>query len=156
MKDRVWRDMLTAEFNVEYLDQISRKFSRRERNIKIFLACTSSATVAGWSIWTPHPWVWQGLSAISAIIAVASPILDHKGLQERIRRTRTGWHELVFAYRALWPDLDSEAHDEHLHYRIEELERRFIKVSEEDIALPRDEQLMRVAQKQVLHRRGYQ
>ena len=72
----VWEAMLDADLNFRYWDHLSRRYSAWDKYTKIFLAIMSSSAVAGWRIWNEVDILWKGLSAVSAVTAIALPILN--------------------------------------------------------------------------------
>jgi len=132
---------------------MARKYNRRERNVKMVLAVTSSATVASWTIWLDFGWIWKSLSGASAILAVLLQILDLKGTLDAVRRMRTEWHELFFSYRSLWEQIDrTDRPVDSLLDRLLELERRVVRVSENEYLVEVDDQLRRQCQETVLRK----
>src|SRR2546423_763950 len=69
---------------------------------KIFLAVTSSSTVATWGFWTDVAWLWKSLSAISAVLAVALPILDWNRKLSELSDLHGRWVQIRNEHENLW------------------------------------------------------
>ena len=146
--------MLDGEMNDRYWRYQAARYAKREKTVKIFLAITSSGTVAGWALWHGAPVVWQVLSGVSALLAVALPILDFTGQVERASDLRERWWSLTAEYRRLWAEIDSGT-AALISRRIQALEQRekeMVKV--EAKYFNRDETLINKCQDEVLKARG--
>ena len=153
MKISVWRSMLDADMNVRYWKYLTQRYVKRDRGFKIFLALTSSGTVAGWSIWNSIPLLWQILSGLSAIIAIISPILNYQKMIESISDLSGKWWELKTEYETFWRKaqkaIDEKFEAEYCNVKIKENE-----LTKKETQLPQDMKLLKKCQKEVLHVRG--
>jgi hypothetical protein len=105
----VWDALLTADMNVRYWNQISYRYSRNDTWTKIFLAATSSSTVATWGFWAQISWVWKSLSAVSALLAVALPILNWNKKVSAIADLHGRWIQIRNEHETLWRRMESGA-----------------------------------------------
>ena len=101
----IWNSSLTAELNVRYWDSLCRRYYLIDRYVKIFLAVTSSSTVAGWGFWKEMKILWQILYGISTITALALPILDLRGKIQLMARVGEKWAQILSQYDILILDL---------------------------------------------------
>jgi hypothetical protein len=76
MRKSLWYSMLDADMNARYWSYLSRRYSNRDKYSKIFLALMSSGTVASWGFWSDMQIIWKILSACSALLAIALPIIN--------------------------------------------------------------------------------
>jgi hypothetical protein len=153
-RSEVWRGMLDAEMNGRYWRARASGLAQREKLLKIFLAVTSSATVAGWTVWRGIPPIWQVLSGLSATIAVALPILDYTSQIERASDLRRDWREVAGKYNRLWAELNANL-DGPVAGRLQELqakEAEMVKIESKHFA--RNVALIRKSQHEVLVARG--
>jgi hypothetical protein len=150
----VWERLLDAEMNDRYWRDRAAIYATREKGLKIFLAITSSGTVAGWVVWQNFHLLWQVLSGMSALLAIALPILDYTGQVERASDVRKGWWELTTEYNRVWVriDLDTDASIQEKTLPLEAKELNLVKI--ESRYFSRDETLIRKAQQDVLRARG--
>jgi len=150
----VWDSMLDGEMNDRYWRHRAAVYASREKALKIFLAITSSGTVAGWAIWQNAHWAWQGLSSISALLAVALPFLDYAAQIERASDLRKGWWKLATEYNRLWAGIDSNS-DARIEEQVRPLKAKEVEMSKiESKFFPRDEALILRCQKDVLRAKG--
>jgi hypothetical protein len=153
MRKLIWKSMLDADMNVRYWQYLTQRYVIHDRNIKIFLAVTSSGTVAGWSIWNQIPYLWQILSGISALVAIISPILNYQRLIESTSDLSGKWWELMRHYEFIWLRVKNGKTNKNL-----ENEFTKIKVKEEDLVkketkLVQDLKLLKKCQVEVVHSR---
>ena len=150
-----WKAMLDADLNVRYWDHKSRRYSAWDKYTKIFLAVMSSSTVASWGIWDEIDLLWKGLSAISAVTAIALPILDWQRKIGEMSNLKAKWSRISRAYENLWEDLllgpiSTELVEEYRRIRNE------MEGEEDNTApdLPHDKKLIRRCRDEVLESRG--
>jgi hypothetical protein len=100
--------MLNADLNARYWTHLFDRYSAYEKWSQLFLAFTSSSTVAAWTLWSSRPTLWKVLSALSTLAALALPILNWRKLVPEIADQRARWIELRSAYEALWFDVEKD------------------------------------------------
>ena len=64
IRKAIWDGRLGADFNKRYWNHLIRRYSKRDKYTKIFLATMSSSTVASWGIWDEIDLLWKSLSSI--------------------------------------------------------------------------------------------
>jgi hypothetical protein len=110
--------------------------------------------VAAWAIPQIVHYVWQGLSGVSALLAMAMPFLAYTGQVERASELRKGWWELTAEYKRLWACISST--DASIDEQIKPLKAKEVEMSKiESKFFTRDENLIREYQKDVLRAGGY-
>lgn len=142
MEKTAWKSLLDAELNVRYWKYITRRYYNREIFLKIFLAVISSGTVASWSIWGELPEIWKVLSAFSAIIAIALPILNYQKLIETTSDLSSKWYELKIEYEDHWTKLRNNGNSESIYNLYKETKTKEITLSEKETKLPHDKRLI--------------
>lgn len=106
-KRAVWNSMLDADMNGRYWKYLTERYSKRETSLKIFLAIMTSSTVAGWGIWEGNVLIWKYLSAFSALLAIALPILNYPKRIESMSELAGIWGELRIGYENMWLDISN-------------------------------------------------
>jgi hypothetical protein len=102
LKKAVWNSMLDADMNARYWKYLVERYSSRETILKIFLAVMASGTVAGWGIWDQYEIIWKVLSSVSALLAIALPILNYSKVIESMSELAGKWGELRIEYEDMW------------------------------------------------------
>jgi hypothetical protein len=153
MRQLLWDSMLDADMSVRYWGYMARRFSKRELAIKVFLALTSSGAVAGWTLWAAYPGLWHFFSGVSAVTAIALPILDYSGKVATMVELRGKWSELSTLYDQMWARYGSNAAgpppDQIAPLKLKEAE-----LSKQSAVLPSDTKLMLKCQAEVRRARG--
>jgi len=153
LEGRVWESMLDADMHVRYWRYLAQRYRSHDKVAKIFLAITASSTVAGWAIWTQHPTAWQILSGLSAVIAVALPIMKWSEEMQVTAVLYGEWNQLRTSYEQLWGKLDRMDQSE-AEKALEGLETRETKLSTSEITLPYSRKLLKQCQDEVKQSRG--
>lgn len=94
--------MLDADMNARYWKYLVSRYVQRDRALKVFLALMASGAVAGWGLWIAVPWLWKTLSSISAVVAIALPVLNYQTAIEKMSSLAGKWGELRIEYEDLW------------------------------------------------------
>src|SRR5262245_37407928 len=108
LRKSVWESLLGADLNMRYYRNLVDRFRSADIGTKVFLACMSSGTVAGLAIWTDsdkYPVcvsVWKALSGLSAILAVALPILNYTKKVESAARLCVEYADVLRESELLW------------------------------------------------------
>jgi hypothetical protein len=76
--------MVEARVHICYLHYYAASSSRWENCINIFLAVTSSGSIAAWAIWREVTFLWPGLIAASQSITAIKPFLPFKERQRAV------------------------------------------------------------------------
>jgi hypothetical protein len=78
MINLLWERMLEADLNQRYYAELATDYRRDDMNLKILIALMSSGSVAALAFWKETIWshIWELLTALTTIAAVASPILN--------------------------------------------------------------------------------
>jgi hypothetical protein len=152
--------MLNAQTSVRYYQCLTDRFRDRDTFTKIFLAATSSSTVAGWAIFTDaatYPRLvvtWKLLSGLSALLALALPILGFPKKVEAAARLSGEYAEISKDYEMLWLVVDDLPNEQILN-TIKQLSQKEFKLTAIERELPTNEiSLIRKCQEQVIHSRG--
>lgn len=104
----LWESMLDIDMNYRYFGYLCRKYNNIELAAKIFVAITSSVSITSWSIWNKsESWIsfqllWQILTGISALIAVAIPILNYSKLIDKMSNLRSSYFAILNEYEIVW------------------------------------------------------
>lgn len=149
----LWDSMLDADMNVRYWDHLNRRFYKRDKNVKIFLAIMASGTVASWGILIDIPILWKFLSGISAVTAIVLPIVDWPksiGVMSKLKRK---WMEIQYDYEELWSKRRMLNQNQLLKEH-NKIKRKELRVSEMETNLPNDKKLLIKCQEEVLKSRG--
>ena len=77
MKTQIWSILCDLKFKEYCIGLLISKFQKIDRNINIFLALTSSGSIAAWVIWKEYPIFWGGIIAVSQVISAIKPYFPY-------------------------------------------------------------------------------
>lgn len=156
LKRVLWIAKLDSDFNERYWRLVTEKYTRRDFSLKLFLAVTTSGTVAGWSFWAEYPIVWQSLSALSAVASIASPLLAYGKKVEAAASHAGKWVDLRIRYNELWESWLSNVDHIVLNQEHMKLKNTAIELasSEPGMKISMDNILSKRAQHEVLRANG--
>jgi hypothetical protein len=154
MEKALWNAMLDADMNVRYWRCLAQRYTKRDRYIKIFLALSSSGTVASWAFWSEWSLVWKILSGLSAAIATASPILNYPGLVESLSFLSGKWWDAKKDYENYWTRYESGESPDQIQKEFYQTKSRETELVRMENKLPYNKRLLKRCQKEVLTSRG--
>jgi hypothetical protein len=143
MKKIIWESLLDAEMNVRYWKRLTQRYLRRDKAMKIFIAISSSGTVAAWSIWSEHPAVWKVLSAIAAIVGISMPIFNYQKTIEIASELSGKWWEIRNEYEQQWNDLKNNEDISELRKRHSITKQKEVPLVEREAKISEDNKLLR-------------
>ena len=152
MEKILWRAMLDSDFNGRYWRAVAQKYSFRDFALKIFLAIAASGTVAAWSVWSDFTVAWKILSALAAIMSIASPLLAY-GKKAEVAASHAGlWADLRVRYADLWDGFRAKGESDSIQREQTRLKKIFADLEEKEprLKIPDDKALAKKCQLEVL------
>jgi len=90
-QERYWKELYQLKVHVVYLELYLNDADFKDKGINIFLACTSSGSIAGWAVWREIAIVWAIIIAMSQVVTVVKNFLPYKA---RIKAVSSLIHDL--------------------------------------------------------------
>lgn len=81
-QSQYWKLLEDAKYHEFYLETFLRKYQAIERRVKYLMAITSSASIAGWAIWSKFSFVWAVIIASSQLLNTIQHFLPYS---ERVK-----------------------------------------------------------------------
>lgn len=154
MREAIWKSMLDADMNARYWKSLVKRYSNREKYLKIFLALMASGTVAGWGFWQSFPIFWKILSSISAITAIALPILNYQKTIGQMSFLSGKWGELRIEYEDLWFQVKSKQANSNHNQAYKKYRKIESSLEKRESTLPDDQKLLKKCFDDVKQSRG--
>ena len=154
LKQAVWNSMLDADMNARYWRYLVTRYSKRDTNFKIFLAIMASTTVAGWGIWDQYEFIWKGLSSLSALCAIALPILNYPKTIESMSELAGKWGELRIEYEDMWLDVRNTPDSKTLVKTYKKFRATEISLAKKESKMPNEKKLLKKCFEEVKQSRG--
>lgn len=146
--------MLDADMNARYWKYLVKRYADRDKFSKIFLAIMASGTVAGWGFWDSFPELWKTLSSISAVIAIAMPILNYQKNIEQMSYLAGKWGELRIEYEDLWLQVKNSPPQQTSEKTYKKFRGIESSLQEKETKLPDDQTLLMKCANEVMKTRG--
>jgi len=143
MRRTIWKSLLDAELNVRYWKKLVQRYTKWDQFLKIFLAAISSGAVAGWSFWGDYPWAWKILSSLSALVAIALPVLNFQKQIESMSLLSSKWFELKVEYEEQWRKLKDGSEIKQIESAYNRTKKRETTLVQKEAKLPHNERLLR-------------
>ncbi|MUH73198.1 hypothetical protein [Psychrosphaera haliotis] len=77
-QQRYWNQLKELKVHVYYVQGYAVKQNKYDQMINIFLAITSSTSIAAWALWEDYQFVWALIIAVSQVITAIKPLLPFK------------------------------------------------------------------------------
>ncbi len=143
-----------------YYKVLAGRFHRLDLCMKVFLAITSSGTVAGWTIWSDgvaHPYfsfTWKALSGVSAIVAIAMPLFNYSKKVEWATSLVHGYSKIHSEIEIAWAKRAS-ASQASIERSLEDFHRQEQTLNPLESHFPGTSlSLIRECQQAIIHKRG--
>lgn len=102
MNFKIWALLCNMKFKAYYLDFIVTRFQKYDRNINIFLAITSSTSIAAWAIWKDYEMIWAIIIAGSQVITAIKPFFPFNKYVKELNLKSTRLHNVNVDIEKLW------------------------------------------------------
>jgi hypothetical protein len=122
-QEKYWRELDQLKVHIYYLERYLEKTIIIDRNIKMFLAFTSNASVAGWIIWKDFSIVWGAIIAVSQAINAIKGYLPYSKRLKALQGLTNDLESLFLSMENKWFDVsegrlnEEEIHKLHMIYK---------------------------------------
>lgn len=149
-QQKYWNQLKELKVHVFYLQIYAVKQQRNDHCINIFLAITSSASIAAWAIWKDFQFIWACIIAASQVITAVKPLLPYKKRLVALSALGDEISKLSLASERDWFSVaEGKWTEEQIHSKWADLkekslaaERKFLN----GIALPKDNKALEQAE----------
>lgn len=148
----VWNSLLDADMRARYWGRVARRNERIEMAVTVSIAVFSLAAVGSWML-DSVPQMWQVLSALSAALAIALPILKLGRKAESMADLGARHAILLDSFEQLWRDLPNLPPEEAAR-RYDALKRQEADLYEPGVRLSESKRLVKKIQREVVRARG--
>jgi len=147
--------LVEARVHVFYLHHYGAASEWRDNAVNIFLAVTSSSSIAAWAIWREFVWVWPALIAGSQAVSAVKPFLPYNQQRKIVVSLSDAFQSICLQIEHRWYEvsegllLDQQIHEEIIKFRglLLEAERKFM----DGTILPRKSKMMDLAEADALN-----
>ncbi len=125
IEKQVEAELKDCRYHADCMALMVKRYRKYDRNLNIFLAITSSSSIAGWAIWSDWAMAWGIIIAASQVITALKPIFS---FNKHVHTLNTRCYKQEFLFLeldSLWHNLkDKEISNEAAKAKLEHLKQR--------------------------------
>jgi len=150
-QERYWKELYQLKVHLNYLELYLQRSEIIDRYLNIFLAISSSSSIAGWAIWQSGAIVWAIIIALSQVINVIKNLLPFKTRMKSLSGIANEFGEIDIYAEQKWFDVSegklTEEEIHNLQFSIRQKKTKSLKKHLGNCTLPENSILMSKAQK---------
>lgn len=112
IREKIWYFLLDAKTNEKYSSLIVKKYQILDLWTNVFLAFTTSSSIAAWTIWDKYTSVWILIIGISQVVVITKPYFLFPKYINVFGEKCVHWQNLSVQLEKLWHELENEYIDE--------------------------------------------
>jgi len=122
-QEKYWRELDQLKVHVFYLERYLEKTVRIDRSLNMFLAISSSSSIAGWVIWKDYSFVWGAVIAISQAINAVKNYLPYSKRLKSLQGITNDLESLFLSMENQWFNVsegkltEEDVHLLHMRYK---------------------------------------
>lgn len=109
IQERYWRNLVDLKFSEFYIAAQLRSSEAWVIRIDVFLALTSTGSVASWAIWKQHDILWATIIAASQVVVVVKRLMPFQKRIAPLRAAGFAAEEIFLKAEKAWHEV-SEGH----------------------------------------------
>lgn len=149
-QSRYWSELREIKTHVIYLQKYAAHSDWWDKAINIFLAITSSSSIAAWALWQKYSMIWAVIIAISQVITAVKPFLPYKQRLKALNEFNDKLQEISLNCERNWFNVaegkltEEEIHELYIGIKNDSLdaERKCLK----NIVLPKNKKILKEAE----------
>lgn len=149
---RYWNQLKEFKTHVIYLHNYAAHSEWWDKTINIFLAISSSSSIAAWAIWQKYQIIWAVIIALSQIVTAIKPFLPFKIRLKAIGELNDKVQEISLACEKGWFAVaEGELSDKEIHNLCISLRNNALiaeKKCLQHIVLPKNIKLLKLAEQE--------
>jgi len=102
MKNKIWSTLVNVKYKGYIIGLLADAFQKWDRTINIFIALTSSGSIAAWAIWKKYEIVWGLIIAASQVITVLKPYFPYYKYVKELNGKNLRINNLNIEFEKLW------------------------------------------------------
>ena len=121
-QERYWKELYQLKVHVTYLELYQQRSEAYDKAINIFLAVTSSSSIAGWAIWQTQAFLWATIIAASQVATAIKMFMPFRARLKALTRLLHEMEEVSIYAELRWYEVsegilsEREIHD--LQYEV--------------------------------------
>lgn len=111
IRTKIWYLLADSKTNEKYASLVVKKYQLYDLYSNIFLALTTSSSVAAWAIWKQLPVLWILIIAISQILMIVKPYFLFPRYIKVFNDRSIRWQQMSVELEQLWYELNEDKID---------------------------------------------
>ncbi len=107
MRKKIWNTLCNAKFKEYYIGYKLESLQHLDRNLNIFLAITSSGSIAGWLIWDKLYIIWSVIIGLSQVVNIIKPFFPFSKYIKEFNVKLIQMENLNLDFEKLWYNIES-------------------------------------------------
>lgn len=149
-QERYWKELYELKVHLNYLEFYLQSTERIDKIFDIFIALTSSGSIAAWVIWQKMALLWAVIIAASQVVTVIWNYLPYKTRMKALPELRHDFEELMLFSEKQWFDVSegklSEETINKLQFEVRSRKNNALKKHLGNATLPEKIKLLKKAQ----------
>ncbi len=104
-QNRFWNEMTQFRAHTDYLRLYQLKCEGIDRNIRIFSAVTSSASIGAWAVWQNWSWLWGVIIAASQVLSAIKAYLPFEQRLKCSGDLASRFERLFLQFESTWQNV---------------------------------------------------
>jgi hypothetical protein len=149
-QQKYWNQLKELKVHVFYLQIYAVKQQRNDHLINVFLAVTSSTSIAAWALWKEHQFIWALIIALSQVVTAIKPLLPYKKRMTALSSLADEISKLSLASERDWFSVaEGKWTEEQIHSKWADLKEKSLAAESKSLsgmALPKDKKALEQAE----------
>jgi hypothetical protein len=151
-QQRYWNQLKELKVHVIYLHLYAAHSEWWDKAINIFLAITSTSSIAAWAIWQKYQIIWAVIIAGSQVVTAIKPFLPYKQRLKAVSELNDKIQEISLECEKTWFSVaegeltEKQIHDFFIQLKVKALtaEKKILN----NIVLPKNDTMLKAAEKE--------
>jgi hypothetical protein len=105
-REKIWYFLVDTKVNQYVAEHSVKYYQKWDLALNIFLAVTTSTSIAAWAIWQHYQLVWAVIIGISQFLTVAKPYFLFPKYIKAFNEKALYWQQLSFDLEILWDKIN--------------------------------------------------
>ena len=149
---KFWNQLKELKVHSYYVHNYAVTQNKYDQTVNIFLAITSSSSIAAWALWKEYDFVWACIIAASQVIVAIKPLLPYKKRMEALNNLGDALAQLSLLAEKDWYFVsESIWSEEEIHSKWAELKSKSLAAERKALSgltLPKNTSALAVAEKE--------
>lgn len=106
IRDKIWYLLVDSKTNEKYSSLVVKKYQIYDLILNIFLALTTSSSIAAWAIWNKFSALWILIIGLSQVLMIIKPYFLFPKYIKVFNEKSIRWQQMTVELEQLWFELN--------------------------------------------------